>query len=290
MKNSVIHIGMIAMFFVLSGLLSNCGKRELCEFSHPHRGRFVFAFDWRHLFPDVVMPGKMVMHFYSETRDTLIRHVLLNEKGSLMLPADNYKLLLFHEDITLLELQGTENLHTAQVIHPCGTDGVVSSAEPFYVCVAGSLMVEPDGEIHNTFIMQRYSQKISFALQINGLFNPVMCSGELGGLVGSGLLATRENVDASAPVRAVFPLTVEGNKVSGMLYVLGMKGTNLLTLNFTAPDSRSYSVGVDITEALGKMVNGEIDISLLIEGDEVSGIKASVTAWKTGDEITVVMP
>lgn len=284
--------GMTIMIFILSGLLAGCGKREICDFSHPHRGQMVYAFDWQHLFPGAAMPGRLVMCFYSETRDTLIRYVMPNEKGCLVLPADQYKLLLFNEELTSLQLEEPEHLHTVRITHPCGPDGTVASAEPFYACIAGPLTMTPDGEVRHTFTMQRYSQKISFALQVNGLFHPVTCSGRLDGLVSSLLLVTCTDA-GSAPVSAVFPLSVEGSKLSGILYTLGVQvcaeNADLLTLDFTDPDGQAYSVRADITEALGKMVNGEIDISLLIEGDEISGIKATVAAWETGGEVTVVI-
>lgn len=274
--------------------ISGCGKREVCEFSHPHRGEVHFSFDWKHLFAGTDMPRRVAVYIYSATRDTLITHFLPNESGVVTLPADNYRFLLYNEDQTSFSIEELHSFHTTAVVHPLQPDGMAASVEPFYTCGLELFTIKPDGNIRYVIVPERFSQRITFSLRVNGLFNPSGCVATLSGLAGSLLLATKENAGDMSPVTAAFPLGINGSQVNGTLYSLGavnrVRMPNMLTLNFTMPSGLQYSVSVDITEALGKMINGEIDISMLIDGDEVSGIKATVSAWVTGGEVTVVIP
>lgn len=296
MKRQYFHIRILLLYAGILSFCIGCGKREVCDFSHPHSGNVHFLFDWQHLFGDTDMPQKMTMHFYSATGDTLISHILPNEMGSLTLPADTYQILIYNEDQTSYSIRELEYLHTAAVDHPIQSDGMVASAEPFYACVIESFSVEPDEQIRHTFLPERYSQRISFLIQVNGLFNPLACSATLSGLAGSVLMATRESVPTIQSVTASFLLSISGSRVSGSLYSLRPVAAttqvtgNLLTLDFTMASGLQHSVNADITGALAQMINGDIEISLLIDGDEISGIKATVTAWVTGNDVTVVIP
>lgn len=292
-KKRNVRIGLVIVV-VLLWMFPGCAKREICDFSHPHQGVSFFSFNWDQLFSGADIPRRVMLCFYSQTRDTVICYVSERGKDRVTLPADVYKLLLYNED-TPLDLLYLNRLHTAQAAHPLLAAGTVASAESFYTCVVNSVDIEPDAEVHHTFTLQRCSQKLSFLLQVNGLFNPLSCSASLSGLAGSLFLDTREHVPSDVPVTAVFPLDASGSNVSGVLYILGVHTlakytANILTLDFIMSDGLLYNVSVDVTEALGNMVNNEIDVSLLVDGDDVSGIKATVTAWKTGGEVTVVIP
>lgn len=296
MKGRRFYIRIILFCTGIISLNAGCGKRDVCEFSHPHRGEVHFSFDWQHLFSSATPPQRMALHFYSATGDTLISHILRNEKGRLTLPADTYRVLAYSEDQTSFSVSGLEDMDKAMTEHLFLQDGTVAPGEPFYVCVAESFVVRPDEEIRYTFIPERHSQRMSFQLQVNGLFNPSACWATLSGLSGSVRMAAGVSAEGSSPVTAAFPLDISGNQASGSFYSLGTAAArtkaanNLLTLNFTMASGLQHSVSADITEALTKMINGDIEISLTIDGDEISGLKATVTAWTTGDGATVVIP
>lgn len=282
---------MIATTIIIC-LFSSCNKREICEFSHPHQGKPMFSFDWQHLFSGTDMPRHVSMHFYPTSNDTMIRHVSASTQGNLMLPADTYQLLIFNEDIVTFDFEQLDDFHAARVKLQSLSGGNIGSASPLYGCTVRPFVVKPDQETKPVFTLQRYSHRIAFSLQINGLFNPVSCSASLSGLSASLLLSTGQIDGGASSATAVFPLDVTDGKASGTLYTLGKSNreANLLTLKFTMDNGLIYNANADISEAIEQITNKEIDISLLIDGDEISGITATVTAWVTGEDETVVIP
>lgn len=285
-------IRVMVVFTIIIYLLSGCNKREICEFSHPHQGKPMFSFDWQHLFSGTDMPRHVSMHFYPTSNDTVIRYVSMSTQDNLRLPADTYQLLIFNEDITAFDFEQLDDFHAARVKLQSLSGGNAGSASPLYGCTVRPFVVKPDQETKPVFTLQRYSHRIAFSLRINGLFSPVSCLASLSGLSASLLLSTGQIDGGASPVTAVFPLDVTDGKASGTLYTLGKanREANLLTLKFTMDNGLIYSANADISEALEQITNKEIDISLLINGDEISGITATVTAWVTGEDETVVIP
>lgn len=280
-----------------------CTRREICEFEHPHKGNVNFLFDWQKLLPETIAPDSMHVRFYPAATDTVIEGYCVKEGIGTTLLADSYCILVINRGVSELQFRNMDRHETAEVYFPENINvpvsrslNTVGQAEPFYGVSVDGFMVEPDGEHLHKLVMQPYVKRLKFDLKIDGLFQAVACAGSLTGLAASLNLSSGNVGTASDPVTAVFPLVVSGGQVTGVLFILGINpgttrgaGTNLLTLDFILGNGVHHIVNLDITGALGHIVDGDIEIKIEVQGNEVNGLTASVKAWETGGEVTVVV-
>lgn len=282
--------------------LVGCTQREICGFAHPHRGSLDILFDWQKIIPETVVPDSMQVCFYPFAADTLVEKCCAKEGVSIVLLADSYRILAFNHKTERLRFRDLGEYERAEVYLPENVNpdsrslNTVGQAEPFYVAAVGRFSVDPDEVYRQKWLMQPYVKSLRFDLKVDGLFQAVACDGTLSGLAASLKLSSGNVGSASDPVTAVFPLSVSDSRVFGQLFVLGVNpgvtrgtGVNRLTLDFTMKDGGHYVVNLDVTDALEHMEDGDIKVDIEVGGNEVSGLTASVKAWETGGEVTVVV-
>lgn len=280
-----------------------CARREICEFTHPHKGSLNILFDWQKLIPETVIPDSMQVYFYPFTADTIVERCCDREGINMTLLADSYHILAFNRNVEKLRFRNLEEYDRAEVYLPEDVNIPVSrslntmgQAEPFYTAVVDRFSVDPDGEYQQKFIMQPYVKSLRFNLKVDGLFQAVTCKGALTGLAASLNLSSGNVGTDSDPVTAVFSLNVSGDRVFGVLFILGINfgamrtaEINLLTLDIVMKDGGRHTVSLDLTDALEHMIDGDIEVEIEVGGDEVGGLTAFVKAWETGGEVTVIV-
>lgn len=265
MKNNKVYLIMYGAISLL--WLASCVKDDLHNTPHPDKGAVALSIDWTATEEGAVKPGSFSINLRGTENVTVEVDAATPGTLPLLLPGA-YSALMYNspDGFSITTDDATVNKATdGNTLLP--TPGVLFTGAAEFTAVADDTLgcVIP--------VVQR-TRRLLFRLTVtDGAPERIASlSGTLSGVAGSIRLATGELSGAGSVIPA---FTRSGAEITASLNLLGMTGTQRLTLLLTFTDGLTQTIESDLTEQLAHFNDSHTAL-------EVSGTLKTPTAIQPG--------